>query len=438
MSTINVQLLLTGNELMSGDIIDSNSAMIAQQLKNLGIELKRKVTVSDDLTLLVEEIIHLSHQADVLIINGGLGPTVDDLTAQALALSANLPLAQHTTAYNHLQEWCKKRNVELTEQNLKQAILPQGANIVANSIGSAVGFSLILNNCEVICTPGVPVELKMMLNEEIVPYLSKKIPEHLKTHVTRMQTFGIGESALQKLIDESFANWPAEIELGFRAASPILEIKLTTRTLTALQLKQQYCEKIQQLLGDHIFNLIDEIPISLAQCVVNLLHSKQSKVTLAESCTGGLIASNLTKVPGASQVFEAGFVTYSNSMKTKILAVSPETLQQYGAVSENCVLAMAKGAIQQSSAEYALAISGIAGPDGGTIEKPVGTVCIAWGSINNLQVVSLLIPGNRVFFQNTLAAISLDLIRRLLIGSVEEPRYIKERNISVRQKSIEK
>ncbi len=422
-----VQLLLTGNELMSGDIVDSNSAMIAQQLKDIGLELKRKVTVSDDLPLLVDEIQHISQQCDILIINGGLGPTIDDMTAEALAKAAKVTLTKHTDALEHLTAWCHYRKAELNQQNLKQTILPAGCNIVANRIGSAVGFSLTLNNCLVICTPGVPPELKIMMNEQIIPSLLDKVPNNIKTHVTRLQVFGIGESSIQKLIDEKMPDWPAEIELGFRASLPLMEVKLTTREASAKQLKKIWINKLKDLLGDHLFNIVQNKPITLSEYVVKMLQEKSLKITTAESCTGGLIASELTKVAGASAVFEAGFVTYSNKIKEKLINVSSTTLQEAGAVSEACVIEMANGALTQASADIAIAVSGIAGPDGGSADKPVGTVWIAWGSKNNLHSVGLQISGNRQYFQKSVATICIDLIRRYLINSIETPRYIADR-----------
>ncbi len=424
MPVLNVQLLLTGNELMSGDIIDTNSVMIAQALKNLGIEVHRKVTVADNLDALVNEIKAISKQADILIINGGLGPTVDDMTAQALALAANKPIARHPEAMAHLTHWCEKRGYNLSEPNKKQANLPQGSQIIANSIGSAVGFSLILNQCEIYCTPGVPPELKLMLKQEILPLLASKIPENLKTKVICMQVFGIGESTMQKLINEQLPNWPKEIELGFRAAMPLIEVKLTSRSAAASALAYQWQNNLKALLGEHI---IGEKSATLPQLVLDLLTAKQQKITLAESCTGGLIASQLTQVAGASKSFEAGFVTYSNRMKNQLLAVPDDILTHYGAVSEQTVIAMAKGAIKISNADYVIAVSGIAGPDGGSPEKPVGMVWIAWGTLKKLQTACLYLPGNRFYFQQYVAAASLDLTRRALLGAFEQPFYLKER-----------
>jgi len=430
MSAPKVQLLLTGNELMTGDIVDSNSAMIAQQLKELGVEISLKVTIGDDLSLLVNEINQLAEQADILIINGGLGPTVDDLTAQALAMATKVELTEHAQALAHVTSWCKKRGAKLNKPNLKQAILPQGCEIIANKQGSAVGFKVSYLNCNIYCTPGVPHELNTMLIEQIKPDIVKEIPKTLITDVTRFQVFGIGESTLQKWVDEQLTNWPTDIELGFRAGMPLLEVKLSTNNQQGHKQKALWQQKISQLLGDHLIAKIDDTPLSLAKHVLLKLKEKNLKITTAESCTGGLIASMLTQESGASQSFEAGFVTYSNAMKSKLLAVEEKTLNNHGAVSKATVLAMAKGALLQSSADMVVAVSGIAGPEGGNKDKPVGTVWLAWGSKNNLKTVCLLLPLPRSYFQKYVASIGLDLIRRELISSQQTPQYIIERKVN--------
>ncbi len=430
MTAPRVQLLLTGNELMTGDIVDSNSAMIAEQLKELGLEVARKVTIADDLTLLVDEINQLAKQADILIINGGLGPTVDDLTAQALAKATEVKLTEHTQALAHVTSWCKKRGTKLNKPNLKQATLRQGCEIIANSKGSAVGFKVNHLNCDIYCTPGVPHELKTMLIEQIKPDMVKNIPNELITDVTRLQVFGLGESTLQKMVDEKLPDWPKDIELGFRAGMPLLEVKLSTNNQQGHKQKELWLQKISQLLGDHLIAKIDSTPLSLAKHVLLKLAESNLKITTAESCTGGLIANMLTQEAGSSQSFEAGFVTYSITMKNKLLAVDEIILSNHGAVSEATVLAMAKGALLQSSADMVIAVSGIAGPDGGSKDKPVGTVWLAWGSKNNLKAVCLLMPLPRKYFQKYVASIGLDLIRRELIASQQTAQYIIDRKVS--------
>jgi len=423
----NVQLLLTGNELMTGEIVDSNSAMIAQQFKELGLEISRKVTIADDINFLVEEINRLAKSADILIINGGLGPTIDDLTAQALAQTINVELVEHAEALKHLTAWCKKRGATLNKPNLKQTILPQGCDIIANRHGSAVGFKVNHLDCDIYCTPGVPSELQIMLNEQILPDIAKNIPDELITDVTRLQVFGLGESTLQKMVDEQLPNWPQNIELGFRAGMPLLEVKLTTTNQQAHAHKHIWQEKLSELLGDHLIAKIENQPLSLAKHVLLQLSKHDLKITTAESCTGGLIASMITREAGASALFEAGFVTYSNAMKTKLLGVSEQLLNEHGAVSKAVVIAMAQGALARSSADLAIAVSGIAGPDGGSEDKPVGTVWIAWGDINNIKSVCLSMPLPRSYFQKYVACIGLDLIRRELIKSQNPPHYVIER-----------
>ncbi|MBU2894025.1 CinA family nicotinamide mononucleotide deamidase-related protein [Colwellia sp. D2M02] len=433
MSAPQVQLLLTGNELMTGDIVDSNSAMIAHELKELGLTISKKTTVADDLNLLVAEIITITHQADILIINGGLGPTIDDLTAQALAKATNTTITEHPEALAHVTAWCNKRNSELNAPNLKQTMLPKGCDIISNRNGSAVGFSLIFQNCIVYCTPGVPSELKIMLAEQIKPHIKQQLPDNLICDVTRLQVFGIGESSLQKLINEALPDWPESIEIGFRAGSPLLEVKLSTYSQKASQLKALWQEKLLRVLGDNFIAQVKEKPFTLAEHLVKKLTEKQLTITTAESCTGGLIASLITSVSGASACFEAGYVTYSNKAKSEMLDVPSKLIEQYGAVSQQVVEAMAQGALAKSSADLAIAVSGVAGPDGGSEDKPVGTIWIAWGSKKAIQSECLLLPYTRQKFQHYSANITLDLIRRKLNETTQTPCYIKERAFQAKQ-----
>ena len=430
MPTPRVQLLLTGNELMTGDIVDSNSATMAQILKELGLEVNRKVTVADDLSLLVSEINYMASTSDILIINGGLGPTVDDLTAQALAQTIGVELTEHPQALAHITQWCLKRGSELNAPNLKQTILPKGCQIIANKNGSAVGFSIRYKACDIFCTPGVPHELKTMFTEQIAPKIAQDLPEDLIADVTRLQVFGLGESKLQALIDESLPDWPAEIDLGFRAGTPLLEVKLTTNTVKGIALKKRWKNNLVEVLGEHLIAEVQIEPKSIAQHLIEQLQQQSLKVTTAESCTGGLIASKLTEISGSSTTFEAGYVTYSNEMKTAMLDVPSQLFEQYGAVSEAVVIAMAKGALKKSNADLAIAVSGIAGPNGGNKEKPVGTVWLAWGSAENIKTQCLLLPYKRQKFQQTVAEIGIDLLRRYQKKITSLPNYIKERAFS--------
>ena len=369
------------------------------------------------------EIAQLSEESDLLIINGGLGPTVDDLTAQVLAKNCNVELLLHEQAHQHLKVWANKRKTTLNAPNLKQAYLPQHCDVIANKTGSAVGISIELNQCLILCTPGVPSELMHMLKEEIVPLLKNRFPPSKYTQTHRLHTFGLGESNLQALINHELPDWPTEIEIGFRAAMPLLELKLITHCQMGREQLPSWLKKLTTLLGDHIIASGESQSVTLADHLVPMLIKSAQKITVAESCTGGLIASQITAVAGSSAIFEAGFVTYSNDMKTKMLGVPTATLTKHGAVSKETVLAMAQGALKESGADFTIAVSGIAGPGGGSEEKPVGSVWIAWGNRQKITAKYYHIATERKHFQQTVAARSLDLIRRMLIKSNELAYY---------------
>ena len=262
-----VNLLLTGNELMTGDILDSNSAMIAQLCFDQGIQIALKSTIPDDFSLLIGEIERLGQSADVLIVNGGLGPTSDDLTSEALSKVLGRELAIHPQALAHLEEWSIKRNYPLTDANKKQAILPEGIDLVANKTGSAVGFKAIHNGCLIICTPGVPHELNTMLKEEILPELSTMQASNIQPKRVRYRIFGFGESNLQQAIHEQYPDWPEQVEIGFRASMPLLELKLKVDRKEDHALLNEWKLKIESLLGAHIVTQDDQ---GLAEVVVRL------------------------------------------------------------------------------------------------------------------------------------------------------------------------
>ena len=420
---IKIQLLLTGNEIMSGDTVDSNSALIARRLGELGLRVFRKVTVGDEVALLRRELAAMAEEADLVIVNGGLGPTVDDLTAEILAAVAGVGIERHPRAVSHLESWCAGRNLPLNAANMKQAMLPAGATVVDNPIGSAVGFEMAVGSCRVICTPGVPGELAAML-DGIVADLAARLQRPPQRRVLRLQTFGLGESSAQQMISDALPDWPAEVELGFRAGAPQMEIKLTIERASAEPVLQRCRAQLEALFGDHIIGEGDTL---LAARVLQLLRERQATLVTAESCTGGLIASMLTRIPGSSDAFHAGFVTYSDAVKQAVLGVADDTLAQHGAVSEAVVKQMAEGAMARADADYAIAVSGIAGPDGGTPDKPVGTVWIAWGTRDALRTRCLLWPVERTLFQTMIAAAGLDMIRRTLLGIDQEPRYFRQR-----------
>ena len=417
---VQVALLLTGNELMSGDTVDSNSSRIALALGAHKIGVGKKITVGDDPALLSDSLIDLCASAEVVIINGGLGPTEDDLTAELVAEVAGQVLVDHPRAIEHLEDWCERRGLELNASNLKQALLPEGADLVANPIGSAVGFALEVNGALVITTPGVPVELTAML-PEICDRITARVGGGT-AFIRRLQTFGIGESTIQELVNARTDDWPNGVTLGFRSGLPQLELKLQVDDASLLDNRDDAENLLHELIGDHIIGYDDE---QLAMSLQRALLDRQLSVTAAESCTGGLIASLITREAGSSQVFGSGFVTYSNTAKRSVLGVPEASLVQHGAVSEPVVLAMLAGALERSGSDIGIAVSGIAGPGGGSDDKPVGTVWIAWGTKAHHRAIRLQVPGSRERFQILVAAIGLDIMRRQVLELPPIPHYIQ-------------
>ena len=418
-----ISLLLTGNELMSGDTVDSNSAYIAQSLKDLNLVPYIKKVVGDDMALLISSIVELSAVSDVLIINGGLGPTIDDLTAQALAVAIDSPIQRHAQAYQRLSEWASGRGFVLTESNLKQADLPSACCIIDNPNGSAVGFRCVYQDCLIMCTPGVPSELKPMVENHLLALIREHGAIEATSYISRLRLFGISESGLQDSINRIFPDWPSNVELGFRVQMPVLEIKIATVGDELIALNEHWVARFIEHFSDYI---IGRGSTRLSQALNQTLRDKQLKIATAESCTGGLIAAGITSESGSSEVFEAGYVCYSNRMKTAMLSVDQSTLLKHGAVSEAVVTEMVKGAVQASGADIAIAISGIAGPSGGSNEKPVGTVWMAWGGAAGIKARKFYLPIPRQGFQRTATAIAMDLVRRHVLELNTDIDYFGE------------
>lgn len=429
-----VAVLMTGSELMSGDTIDTNSAMIAECLNPFGLVISRKITLGDDLTLLCEELNRLSSKHDLIIVNGGLGPTQDDLTAQALSHITQQPLTRHQKAHQHLQQWAAETNKPLNNANLKQAYLPNGCDILPNPIGTAVGIQIKHNRALILATPGVPNELGAMLTSTALNTVLSAYTDSDKPQTIKLRLFGLGESHIQQVIDDQILVLHPEIkaylehvEIGFRVQMPYVELKIIPKIAAPNGNKMIQTTKavLIEYFRDYIFGENDD---TLPQILRQLLQKEQATLVTAESCTGGTIAAMLTQVSGASVVFHAGYITYSNAMKTAMLGVDVTLIEQHGAVSEPVVLAMAAGALTRSQSDYAIAVSGIAGPSGGSAEKPVGTVCIAWGRTEDLKSETLYFKAPRHTFQQYIAAAGLDLIRRTILDIESRPNYFLSTN----------
>lgn len=416
---IKLALLMTGDELMSGDITDSNSAYLGGFFSQLQIDIAEKVTVGDKLEQLIAQIQRLSVQYDVLFINGGLGPTEDDLTAKALAAAKQETIVRHQQAEQHVRDWCAARDLRISQANLKQADLPQSALIFPNAPGSACAFHLTIDTCLVIATPGVPSELFHICQHQLQAFLQKKLAVQHYSPWQRFQLFGIGESSLQETINQQYTHLAGDYDIGFRANFPYLELKLRAK-------KPQQINSSQQTLLLHSLNdkYLGDGHFTLASSLVALLQQRGETLASAESCTGGLIASEITKIAGSSAVYPGSIISYSNTVKEQLLGVSSISLKQHGAVSAAVAKEMLDGCLQRIDASYGIAVTGIAGPDGGSQEKPVGTVFIAFGSREDQHIIKLCIPLARHSFQSMVCAIALDLLRRKISKHSLKPRYL--------------
>lgn len=405
---LEAELLATGDELMSGAISDSNGAYACSRLREAGVKVRRMTVVGDGFDAITNAISEAASRVTIVIVCGGLGPTEDDRTAAAAAAAAGVALSRNVEALAHVRKMFERYKVAMTPNNEKQADLPHGCELLDNPIGTAVGFAVQTGLARAFYLPGVPTEYRKMLDEQVLPRLASLSRVPLATRVIKL--YGIGESALETQL-AGIALAP-EIELGFRATFPEIHIRLYAQGQADLAALLDDAEaQIRARVGDRIFATGD---VTMAGALGQLLKAKGWKLALAESCTGGMVGAKVTAEPGSSDWFERGWVTYSNAAKTAELGVAADLLERHGAVSEETVRAMAGGALRNSGAQLALAVTGIAGPGGGTPEKPVGLVWIAAATAESTTAKAFNFRGDRdrVRLASTWAA--LDLGRRAL------------------------
>ena len=406
-----MEMICTGEEVLSGQIVDTNAAWFADTMLKLGIELQQRSTVGDRLQDLVTIFTERSHHADVIVVNGGLGPTSDDLSAQAMALAAGVSLVQHVGWLAHLQLWFSERGRTMPTSNLKQCLLPATAILVDNPVGSAPGFRIKLNRAWLFFTPGVPFEFKHMVNEQFVPFIETTFNHTVTTRLFKFLTLGHGESILADQIAP--LPIPAGITLGYRPSAPYVEIKVFARGAAASAAMDEFLPLLRTTLGTAV---VAENKAAIAEEVHDLLNNSGHKLSLAESCTGGMLASQLVEYPGSSTYLQHSLVTYSTSSKIKILGVPASIIDQHGAVSMATAAAMANGVRKILDSDFALGVSGIAGPDGGSIDQPVGTVVIALCNRTTCWVQTLsLTRRSRTLVRTMSCAVALDMLRRLLL-----------------------
>ncbi|ACA84626.1 CinA family nicotinamide mononucleotide deamidase-related protein [Shewanella woodyi] len=407
-----LEMICTGEEVLAGQIVDTNAAWFANTLIERGVECQRRITVGDRLEDLVAVFKERSTEADVIMVNGGLGPTSDDLSTEAMALALGVPLVENKEWRSKLEAWFAKNARVMAESNLKQALLPQGAIMIDNPVGTACGFAIKLNQAWLFFTPGVPFEFKRMVKEQFIPFIEEHFPLSEPVSVKKLLTLGHGESALADKLE--VIPLPKGVTLGYRSYMPYIEIKLFARGQLAIDSLATIETEVKKILGHSV---VAEDITTLDQEIHNSLVNSGFSLSVAESCTGGLIASGLVAFAGSSAYLHQGLVTYSNEAKVKVLGVNPQTLDDYGAVSIATVEEMAKGARGILDSDYALATSGIAGPDGGSDEKPVGTVAIALATKYGVYSQMLKLPSrSRALVRSLGTAIAYDMLRRELLG----------------------
>jgi nicotinamide-nucleotide amidase len=410
------EILATGDEIRTGALVDSNSAYIARKLEEVGVEVVRHSSVGDDPESMVSILQEIACRADIAVVTGGLGPTDDDLTAAAAARAAGVDLVLDPRALDSVEAFFKARQRALSPSNKKQALLPTSADCLINPIGTAPGFQLKIERCQMFFLPGVPFEMRQMLTTEVMSRLMQ-LPGQARgvRLVKTLSTFGLTESATAEHL-EGFGERFPHIKLGFRAKFPEIHVKFYGSGPDEDELRSQLGKAedwVTQELGNKILSNTGE---SLEQVVGKLLRVRNETLAVAESCTGGLIADLITEVPGSSDYFKLSAVTYANSAKIKILGVASRTLDIHGAVSEETAGEMAQGVQRISGASYGLATSGIAGPGGGTDDKPVGTVCIGLATLDSISVRRYHFTfDNRQLNKRIFAAAALELLRRKLL-----------------------
>ena len=404
-----IEVLNTGTELLLGGTVNTHAAWFGRELFKLGLRIERQTTVPDG-DAIRAAITESIARADVLIVTGGLGPTSDDLTREITAEVLGIELITDEAALRSLENFFALRNRPMAEANLKQALVPVGADVLTNANGTAPGVYVPprLNgrsHCAVFLLPGPPRELYPMFHDEVVPRLRALSGVENPPSVLELKFTGIGESDFHQGIDAKLAEIPG-LEYGYCAHIGEVDLRLIGTPAALNAGRVIALERFQSFL-------ISDDGSSLEATVVKMLAEKNLKLAIAESCTGGLIACRITDVPGASAVFTHGFVTYANAAKVSLLGVSLSDLEKHGAVSETVARQMASGALAASGADIAVAVTGIAGPDGGTPEKPVGTAWIGLATKGaETTAFKVFHPRNRHDFKLAVSQAALEAVRR--------------------------
>jgi nicotinamide-nucleotide amidase len=418
-----VELINTGSELMLGRVLNTHQQWLCRRLADLGYIVTRQVGVPDRGAEIEQAVREALTRADLIVTTGGLGPTSDDITRDLIAQLLSKKLHEDANVLAHIRSFFEIRKRPMPERTAVQALVPDGAEVLPNPHGTAPGLAMEVSpnsfreggkrSC-LVMLPGPPRELRPMFNDAVEPLLRRVFPLEDAFVCRTFRTTGVGESIAQEKIGKQMEPLvESGLDLGYCARTGQVDIRVAARGKAGEALVEQAERIIRTRLGSRIFGTDNE---DLEGVIVRLLTERKQTLALAESCTGGYIAHRITNVPGASAVLLAGLVTYSNEAKKKFLGVRSETLEQHGAVSEPVAREMAEGARKQTGADYAISVTGIAGPGGGTPDKPVGTVFMGLAGAFGAVVVQHLNPFDRETFKQVTVDQALEMLRRKILG----------------------
>ncbi len=401
-----IEVINTGTEILLGHVTNTHLGYLAKELFSIGHRIERQITVPDG-EAIRQALSESLNRADLILITGGLGPTSDDITREITAELLDKPLQFIPEIWNHIVERFKRREKIPADNNKRQAMIPEGAIYFQNENGTAPGLLIPYNHQILVLLPGPPRELTLMWEKQAFPWLKQNLFKSTEIVQKQWRILGIGESDLEREIEPKLRAIGLT-EIGYCARAGEVDLRVISSNRSHLDQAHQIVTKT---FGKAIYSLGNQ---SMEAIVVELAQRQNRKIATAESCTGGLIAHRLTLVSGSSSVFEYGWVTYANAAKIKELKVPSETLNQFGAVSRETVLAMAQGALDESHADIAVAVSGIAGPTEGNAERPVGTCWIAWATKDRTWTENYLLSQNRETFKMMASQQALDGIRQWL------------------------
>lgn len=411
-----IEVLPTGDELLTGLTPDTNSTYFSARVFELGQKLERITVVGDVRADITRGLLEAASRADVVLVSGGLGPTADDFTAECAAAAAGVGVVEDPGVLAHLQQRFAQRKLTLTPNNVRQARVPQGAEVVINPVGSAPMFILRIQQCTLFFLPGVPREYRYLVDHEVVPRIRAML-EHERGRIYRafrlIKTTGLPESHLDALVAPVAKRYP-QVVFGFRTHAPENHLKLMAEASSQADAEAALAgaeAESMEAIRPYVFGTGDE---ELPAVVGAQLERRKETVAVAESCTGGLLGELFTRRAGSSAYFLGGMLTYANALKVNLLGVREETLAVHGAVSEPSAREMAEGARQRTGATYALSITGIAGPGGGSAEKPVGTVFVALAAPDGTTVAKHQFIGERDRVRAFSAYAALEMLRRHL------------------------